>query len=246
MAREMSVWVFSVMHNEAAILPYWLRHYAPLADRIVIFDDHSDDGTAELAAAYARVSVRPYPGAGLDDQEFSDFAARTYPEARGRAQWVLWVDADELIYHPDLRGALARLLTAGVTLPRVEGYSMFANAFPETDGQLYNAVTVGARAPFFDKPVVFDPKLDLRWIPGKHALAEPVDAERGGAAELKLLHFRHLGERYFSARNARNYARMSARNVVAGLGYQTYPERQADCGWAAQVKAMELDLKVVV
>ena len=242
----MKLWVFSVMHDEAAMLPYFMRHYGPLADRLVIFDDHSTDGTPDSAAGYARVSVRPYPGAGLDDGEFVEFAAEAYREARGQADWCIWTDADEFIYHPDLRGRLAAYQAEGVTLPNVAGYSMFANAFPQTDGQLYNAVTVGARAPFFDKPVVFDPKLDLRWIPGKHALAEPVDAERGGAAEIRLLHFRHLGERYFSARNARNYARMSERNKALGLGYQTYPERQADCGWAAQVKAMELDLKVVV
>lgn len=242
----MKIWVFALMHNEAALLPFFMRHYQAVADRVIIFDDHSDDGTAELAAAYARVSVRPYPGEGLDDQEFSDFAARTYPEARGRADWCLWVDADEFIYHPDLRGRLAHYQAAGVTLPNVAGYSMFANAFPATDGQLYDAVTVGARAPFYDKPVVFNPALDLRWIPGKHALAEPVDTARGGAAEIKLLHFRHLGERYFAERNARNYARMSARNVAQGLGYQTYPENQAAHGWAAQVKAMELELKVVL
>ena len=239
----MKVCVFAVMHNEAAMLPYWLRHYRPLADQIVIFDDHSDDGTPGLAWA-AGCDVRPYPGAGLDDQEFVDFAAATYPEARGAADWCLWVDADEFIYHPDLRGRLAAFQAAGVRLPPVMGYSMFANAFPTTSGQIYDEVKVGVRAPFFDKPVIFDPRLSLRWIPGKHALAEPVDAKRGAEA-LKLLHFRHLGERHFTGRNARNHARMSARNVAQNYGYQTYPQNQAANGWAAQVKAMEIDLQVV-
>lgn len=241
----LSLWVFAVIHNEAPLLPYFLRHYLPQADRVVLFDDHSTDGSAELAAAYARVTVRPYPGDGLDDQELVDFAARTYPDARGKADWCVWVDADEFVYHPDLRGRLAQYRAAGVQLPRVEGYQMFANAFPTTEGQIYDEVKVGARAPFFDKPVVFDPALALKWIPGKHALAEPYEGRRGGAADLKLWHFRLLGERYFMQRNARNYARMSARNVAQGLGYQTYPERQADLGWAAQVKTLELDLRVV-
>lgn len=242
----MKLWVFSVMHDEAALLPFFLRHYGPLAERVAIFDDHSTDGTPDIAAGYARVSVRPYPGAGLDDGEFVEFAAEAYREARGKADWCIWADADEFIYHPDLRGRLARYQAEGVTLPNVAGYSMFANAFPQTDGQLYDAVTVGARAPFYDKPVVFDPALDLRWIPGKHALAEPVDAERGGPAEIKLLHFRHLGERYFAERNARNYARMTPQNIARRLGYQTYPEEQAAHGWVAQVKAMELDMQVVI
>lgn len=245
MAREMRIRVYAVMHNETTILPYWLRHYAPLADQLVIFDDHSTDLGMELARGYG-AEVRPYPGAGLDDQEFVDFAAATYPEARGAADWCLWVDADEFIYHPDLRGQLARLAAAGVRLPRVTGYSMFANAFPTTAGQIYDEVHTGVRAPFYDKPVVFDPRLSLRWIPGKHALAEPVETPRGGEAALKLLHFRHLGERHFSGRNARNYGRMTARNVAQSYGYQTYPQNEAAHGWAAQVKAMEVELQVVV
>lgn len=246
MAADVKVWVFAVVHDEAPMLGYFLRHYLPLAERVTLFDDHSTDGGPELAMGHARVTVRPYSGSGLDDGEFVEFAAEAYREARGRADFVIWADADEFIYHPDLPGRLARYRANGVTLPRVEGWAMFANAFPTTEGQIYDEVHCGARAAFYDKPVVFDPTLDLRWIPGKHALAGPVEAERGGPAELKLLHFRHLGARYFEQRNARNYARMTPQNIARRLGYQTYPEEQAAHGWAAQVKAMELELQVVV
>lgn len=241
----MNIIVFSIFHNEAPIMPYFLRHYLTFANRIVLFDDHSTDDGPEIARA-AGVEVRPYTGAGLDDQEFVDFAVETYPMARGKYTWAVWVDADEFVYHPDLRGRLAQYQAEGVALPHVAGYAMFANAFPTTAGQIYDEVKVGARAPFYDKPVVFGPALDLKWIPGKHALAGPVEAPRGGHPELKLLHFRHLGERHFAGRNARNHARMSARNLAQGLGFQTYPQNEAAHGWAAQVKAMEMDLKVVV
>lgn len=241
----MTLWVFSVFHNEAPLLPYFLRHYFTVADRIILFDDHSDDGGPDLART-AGAEVRPYPGAGLDDNEFVDFAARAYPEARGQADWVLWVDADEFIYHRDLRWQLRQYRAAGVTLPLVAGYAMFANAFPTTAGQIYDEVHTGTRYTAYDKPVVFCPELELRWIPGKHVLEDPGEGVRSATAELKLLHFRHLGERYFSDRNARNYARMTARNVERNHGYQTYPENQATAGWAAQVRAIEPDLQVVV
>lgn len=242
----MTFWVYSVMHNEAPMLPFFLRHYLPLADRVVIFDDHSDDGTAELARA-AGADVRPYPGAGLDDGELVDFASATYPEARGLTDWCAWVDADEFLFHPDLLARLARYRADGVDLPPIAGYAMFANAFPTTSGQIYDEVHVGVPYDGYSKPVVFDPELSLRWIPGKHTLTFDDGAERGpGPAEIKLLHFRHLGEAYFSGRNARNYARMTARNIRLNHGYQTYPENQAAEGWAAQVKKIEPDLRVVV
>lgn len=242
----MKLWVYCLFHDEAPLLDYFMRHYGPLADRIILYDDHSTDGGPEIAAAYANVSVRPYPGAGLDDGEFVDFAAATYPEARGLADWCLWVDADEFIYHPDLRGRLARYQAEGVTLPHVDGYAMFANAFPTTAGQIYDEVHCGVPYAGYSKPVVFSPELELRWIPGKHHLTNDDGAKRGGAAEIKLLHFRHLGERYFTSRNARNYARMTARNIQLNHGWQTYPEHQAVEGWAAQVRKIEPDLRVIV
>lgn len=242
----MNLWVFCLLHNEAPLLPYFMRHYQTIADRIVLYDDHSTDGTPQLAAAYAKVSVRTYPGAGLDDSEFVDFAAFAYREARDKADWAMWVDADEFIYHPDLRERLEHYQAEGVTLPHVAGYAMFANDFPSTDGQIYDAVRVGVRYTAYDKPVVFSPNLELRWIAGKHTLASDGGANRGGEAELKLLHFRHLGERYFAERNARNYARMTVRNIALNHGFQTYPENQAALGWAAQVRAMELEMRVVL
>ncbi len=180
----MKVAVFAVMHNEAAMLPYWLRHYLPLADRVTIFDDHSDDGTPEMAAAFG-CAVRPCPGAGLDDQEFVDFAAATYPEVRGEFDWCLWVDADEFIYHPDLRGRLAQYQAEGVALPHVAGYAMFANAFPTTAGQIYDEVKVGARAPFYDKPVVFEAYADSRTL-GGFILIDKISNRTVGAG---MLHF---------------------------------------------------------
>lgn len=228
----MSVWVYSVMHNEAALLPYFLRHYGGFAARVVIFDDHSDDGTAERAAALG-ADVRPYPGDGLDDQALVDFAAGAYPEARGRADWVLWVDADEFIYHPQLPAVLGWYRDAGVTLPRVAGYQMVSETFPQGCGQIYEQVREGVPDAFYDKPVVFDPRLDLRWIPGKHALAAGA-GKQSATAELKLLHYRWLGAEYVAARNHRNHRRMTVENLARHYGYQVYAENQAAHGWDAQ------------
>lgn len=228
------------------MLPYFLRHYAPLCDRVIIFDDHSDDGGPALAAAYPNVEVRPYPGAGLDDIEFVEFAARTYPEARGLADWVVWVDADEFIYHHDLRGLLRHYQAQGITLPLVQGYAMFAERFPTTPAQIYAEVRCGTAYAAYSKPVVFDPRLELRWGAGKHDLQDAGAAVRSTTAEIRLLHFRHLGAEYFTARNARNYARMTMANIGRNLGFQVYPENQAGMGWESQVAAIRPKLERVL
>jgi hypothetical protein len=240
----MKLWLYVVLHNERPMLLYFLKHYAPLCDRIIIYDDHSSDAGPQIALGYMNVEIRAYPGDGLDDMEFVHFAARTYPEARGRADWCIWADADEFIYHPDLRGYLARCKQQGINLPNVRGYAMFSDAFPTTPGQIYDEIRAGVRYVPEDKPVVFQPELTIRWAAGKHT-ADAEGAVRGGEAEIKLLHYRNLGEQWFIERNNRNYARMTVRNVMARMGWQTFPDNQPGY-WEREVAWMRPQLEQVV
>ena len=43
--------------NEAEVLPFSLDHAAQFVDNIVVFDDASTDGTADIAAAHPAVSA---------------------------------------------------------------------------------------------------------------------------------------------------------------------------------------------
>lgn len=80
------------------------------ADEIIVVDDESTDGTAELASRLgARVYVRPLAG---------DFAAqRNFALEQARGEWVLFVDADERV-----TPALADEIRRAVTRPGVAGY----------------------------------------------------------------------------------------------------------------------------
>jgi hypothetical protein len=76
--------------NERPLVERAIRSLAELVDEIVVVDDHSTDGTAELALQLgARVIVRPLR---------SDFAAqRNAGLAALRTEWVLTIDADEVV-----------------------------------------------------------------------------------------------------------------------------------------------------
>jgi len=234
----MNVWVYAIIHNEAPLLPYFLRHYQSVADKIILFDDQSTDASVDIALR-AKAEVRLYPGQGLDDLRFVEFAAETYPEARGRADWVIWVDADEFIYHPYLRMTLGRYMASGVTLPLIDGYAMLARDFPTTDGQIYDEITTGVAYAPESKRCVFNPAIDIRWGAGKHYLEREVGAVASARAELKLLHYRHLGGAWFDGRNARNGARLSERNIALKLGWQVLPENHDRAGWHTQQNLFE-------
>ncbi|MDP6348891.1 MAG: glycosyltransferase family 2 protein [Chloroflexota bacterium] len=75
-------------HNEAARIAACLETLR-WADRMVVLDSESQDGTAEAARA---------AGAEVIGRAFSDFAEqRNHALAEVEAQWILFVDADEQI-----------------------------------------------------------------------------------------------------------------------------------------------------
>lgn len=227
----MTAWVYSVMRNERTILPWFLKHYRSFCDRIVIYDDQSDDGTQDIALK-GGAEVRRYPYRGLDDTQFVQLANEQYKEARGYADWIIWVDADEFLYHPRMAERLAELHDLGITLPKTQGFNMVAEHPPTGDGQIYEEITTGFFHDRYSKPVILDPTLDIVWEVGKHAIhvtgGIPVQNSND---PFKLLHYRFLGRAYFEQRSARNWEQISERNKAARFGYETQP------GWTGEYSA---------
>ncbi|HEY5958018.1 MAG TPA: glycosyltransferase family 2 protein, partial [Polyangiaceae bacterium] len=100
--------------NEERNLPYCLRSIVPWASDIVLVDMHSTDGTRDIAERYgARVFLHEPVG-------FAE-PARAFAVTQARCDWVLLLDADELI-SPPLYQEICRLIASGqidvLKLPR--------------------------------------------------------------------------------------------------------------------------------
>lgn len=215
----MKIWVFAVCHNEAPILPFWLRHYGAFADRMLIFDDGSDDFGMDIIRAQPKATLERWPHAdGMDEENFLKFARNTYPIARGRADWVIWCDMDEFVYHPDWAGLLASRIVIDQPIIYSAGFNMTNLDFdglPKDDGrQLWEMLPMGARAPVYSKQIMFRPEVDMQWIRGKQWVEGNYDPILRPPALVKLLHYRHLGPEYTRARNARNLDRCKDKGVA--------------------------------
>lgn len=222
----MTAWAFTLAFNEEVLLPYWVRHYRTFCDKVIVYlDSDTDDRSNELALAEG-AEVRQYIGNGyLDDIAFIDFAQRHYTEAKQHADWVIWVDADEFLYHPNLTERLDTLRHIHqITLPTVIGYDMFASHPPSGAGQIYDEIKTGVRSINYGKVCIFDPSLEVRWATGKHAATfSTVPKLDDGRDPLRLLHYRWLGEAWHTARNSRNYARLNDENIARQHGSEIYP-----------------------
>lgn len=237
--KRPSIWVFTVVKNEERLAPWFLRHYGEFADSILVWDAGSTDATRPTFAAHPTVRLFDWPGPiGIDDTYNLNFAYRTYPSARGQADWVMWVDIDEFIWAPNLLGTLHDM-ARGVEVIQPRGYNMVGNGLPENEyeyKQIWHTMTHGVEAPVYAKPVIFRPGATVRWKRGRHELefCNPV-VER--VPEIKLLHYRYLGREYTRVRNARNYALAGKQAGWSNAPERDGPDLEHTPAWAEAAKA---------
>lgn len=79
--------------NEARWIERVIRSISPICQKVLVFDDHSDDGTPEICESIEKVEVIPSPFTGLDE-------ARDKNVLMDRAEclkpdWILHIDGDE-------------------------------------------------------------------------------------------------------------------------------------------------------
>lgn len=165
-------WVFTLTYNSQDILTHFLHHYGS-ADRIIIYDNGSTDNTVYLAEAYPNVIVRNYSGRSsnsLNDQLHAEIKNDCWKEACGKADWVIIVDADEFLYHPQLNDKLAEYKRNEVTVPLTTAYEMVSAKMPEPPQYWTEAIKYGVRNDMYSKMVIFDPNhiIDIDYGPGGH------------------------------------------------------------------------------
>jgi hypothetical protein len=205
-------------------MPYFLKHYAPFVTKFIFFDEFSDDGTRDIIRSCHTAELRDWEhSSGIQDDKFLEFANEKWKEARGHADWVIWVDADEFLYHPAITDVLRRYLADDIEVPQIQGYTMVSKAFPTAPGQIYDEVRCGFPDDIWGKPAVF--RKHMQWTVGRHGVDYHQFKPKNSAhPELKLLHYRALGVDYVRWRHFRNWQRVPERCRRLNLGANTNPE----------------------
>lgn len=211
----MNLLVVTLTYNEAAILPYWLRHYEKFADRIVVYDSGSTDGTLDILKAHPLVELRHRPPTNgvIDDVE--NIKYKTLGWKDGYGDWVITCDADEFIWDADVRKRLEECDRLGFNAIQSEAYDMIGDAVPTGPEQITEYINHGVRSPHFDKTLLFKPGTDMKHEPGCHefkAFEIKLSPQR-----VKLLHYKWLSLEHVMAK--RENLKMSEANHKAKYGY---------------------------
>jgi hypothetical protein len=191
--NKVIVHVYAVCWNERKMLPYFLKHYGKIAEKIFLYDNMSDDGTYELALQHPKVEITRFDTFGKFREDLQiDLRSYEWKKSRGKADWVIVCDVDEFIYHPYLLCHLRSCKKKGITILNVKGYQMISDRFPTTSGQIYEEVKMGYPFPDMSKKIVFDPNAiwDILYSPGSHW----IESVKGRVSwdpdpNVKLLHY---------------------------------------------------------
>lgn len=222
----MKVHVYAFSWNEAPLVPFFLRHYLPWADRVVVFDHSSDDGTKELLERH-RVEVRSYTHEGYPEPEpMTRLRSTGWFESKRVADWVCVVDFDEFLWHPQGAPAyLERAYRAGYTCVRTFGWQMVAARFPPDYVDLTAWCRTGVPWSWYSKPCVFRPEQfeQFDFSQGAHEARPVGNARVLTSGSLATLHYKHLGVDHVIRRYEELRARLGP-ELLARYGHYTTPE----------------------
>jgi len=235
--RNSVIEAYIVAWNEAETIHLTIRHYQKFCDQITILDNYSDDGTADIATDLG-CKIKTFGIRGeLDDGEYIKVKNSCWKGSQ--ADFVVVVDADEIIFHPNIQAIFEKALRDRKTIFRTCGYNMYSEEMPEND---FLEIRTGLADQNYSKLACFSPQInDINYVYGCHE-ANPVGNVRFSDDTLNLYHYRNIGgfDR-LQKRHEIYRKRLSIQNQRLGLGvHYTFDEEKRRKSYAANLsRAMQ-------
>jgi len=209
----MNIEIYSLCHQEAKIIPYFMRHYTQYG-KVFLFEGHSTDDSARLAESLGATIIPFDTSNEVRDDMFVDMKNNCWRQSK--ADWVIVCDMDEFLYHPNF---VYYLSTLQETIVAPHTFEMISDVFPTTKGQIYEEVQYGfeTRSKFF----IFKP-LDLHSMnygAGCHDAQPEGNVRINRTSDIICMHMRHLSIDHVVNRNAYLYSRLSEVNKKMGWGW---------------------------
>jgi hypothetical protein len=215
--------LYTIAWNDGPLVPFYLDYYGSWVDRIIVYDDGSDDGSLNLFKAHPKVELRAFP----PKQESFVLTAtalwdHAWSESRNIADWVVIANIDEYFWHKDgMKNYLERCTEHRVTVIKPLGYEMVGDHFPDADESLVEALPMGVPMWGLDKEQIFNPSAisDMDFGVGRHTCNPIGRVKRSDPPEAKLLHYKYVDmEGYHNPRQNALKARLLDGDRKRGYG----------------------------
>lgn len=95
----MKIWVYTLCYNEMKILPYIVNYWERYADKVIVYDNGSDDGSQEFLQTIPFVELRHFESDGFNDLMNKNIKNNVWKEAKAfNVDFVQVSDLDEVLY----------------------------------------------------------------------------------------------------------------------------------------------------
>jgi glycosyltransferase involved in cell wall biosynthesis len=234
--KKQIIWVYTLCYNESHFVGNFLTAYKE-ADRIIVYDNYSTDNSVELLQQDPRVEIRYYDSYDkIRDDLYLKVKNNCWKEARGKADWVIVVDFDEVFTRMEKTDDqvtidldLSYSFDAGYNIIKPYGYNMISVDAPlHTSDHPWVYSKKGTYHPPEDKMCCFRPDQisEINFDPGCHT-ANPLDMNGKKAGikiyntkEYKMLHFKAWNFDLYMERAELYTKRMSEINIRMGWAFQ--------------------------
>lgn len=193
----MIVHVYTFCRDEELLLPYFFKNYDFAEKIICFFDTYSKDNSLDIINSNPKCERIDFDFGGKYRDDFLMFAKNSeWKMSIGKADWVIIVDLDEFVYHPDgLLNYLKECKEKSISIPLTEGFEMHSDTLPEGEKPIIDQIKFGTANERFNKKCVFDPNAveNIFYRPGSHDCDPEGNIAYSDKAQLKLLHYKYIG-----------------------------------------------------
>lgn len=217
--------LYAITWNEEKILPFVLDYYNRFVDKIILYDNQSTDKTREIASGYSKVQIIEFnTNNTFDDITHTKIKNECWKHSRGKADYVIVCDIDELLYCENIHGYFKCAIKSGYTFFTTKGYNMYSDAFPNYDSKklITEIVNKGIFNQKYSKSIVFNPNyiFEVNFSPGSHICYPWGIVTSPQSITFMLLHFKNLGLEYVLNKQLAYSCRFSEENINNNFGVE--------------------------
>lgn len=217
----MKIWVYTLCYNESHFVGNFLTAYKD-AECIIVYNNNSTDNSCELLKYDPRVEIRYFDTGGeIRDDHYLAIKNNCWKEARGKADWVIVVDFDEIFTRfPEMDLNLQK--AKDYTIIKPMGFNMISKDAPlYTDDHPWRWSQRGTRHEPADKPCCFRPELqEINFAVGAHTASPVGDVRILDSKDYALLHYKAWNYDLYMQKAAEYKKRLSLINKKMGWGFQ--------------------------
>ena len=222
----MKIWVYALCYNESHFVGNFLTAYKE-AERIVVYDNYSTDNSVDLLQKDHRVEIRYNDSGGeIRDDIYLSIKNNCWKEARGKADWVVIVDFDEIFLRLTSEVMdidLDKPYGDGYTIIKPYGFNMISMDAPlYTDDHPWRWSQKGTYHTPNEKLCCFRPDKikEINYGVGCHTCNPRGDVRIYYQPEYKQLHYKAWNYDLYMTKARLYRNRLSSINKSQGWGFQ--------------------------